>query len=366
MTGERFKLAREINGLTQKELLRRIDELAGRRVSQSAIAEIESGRLNPSSELSTAIGDVTGFPIAFFEQGELPEFPSGSLVLYRAKAAVTAKEEAQVRRHAQLLTEIVSRIGRRVNPIPNRIPQLQDSPPEEAARLTRAALGSSPDRPIENLVRAIERAGVLMLALPIRRELIDAFSVWVGRHDHTCCIALLSNSPPDRQRFSVAHELGHLVLHRTIRGTTAGMEREADQFAAELLTPFDAMEAEIIPPVTLVSLRDLKARWRVSMRSLINRAHEVNAISARQRGYLFAKMNATFGGKRETTLFLPERPRALRQMFEMVYGLPIDFEAAAFDLSLDAGRLRMILEEYQGGDRPFSEPDARVLQFRKA
>lgn len=352
MTPERFKLAREINGFTQIELVRRIDSITGRHVAQSTIAEIETGRLVPSSDLAEVIGQATGFPLDFFERGDLPEFPSGSLVSYRAKSVVSAREEAQVRRHAQLVAEIVGVFSRRIDLLPCRIPQLGESAPTEAAQLTRSALGFSPDSPIESLIRSIERAGVMVLALPIGRDPVDAFSVWVGQRHEVPCIAILSDAPGDRQRFSVAHELGHLVLHRSMRGGTALMEDEAERFAAEFLTPHAAIESEIVPPVTLMGLRDLKARWRVSMRMLINRAREVGAITARQRSYLFMKMNATFGGRAEPTLFLKERPRALQQMFEMVYGIPIDYEAAAFELHLAPQRIRTILEQYQGGGPP--------------
>ena len=363
MIPERFKLVREIRGFTQIELVRRIESLNGRHVAQSTVAEIETGRLVPSSDLAEAIGQATGFPLEFFELGDLREFPSGSLVFFRAKSVVTAKEEAQVRRHAQLAAEIVDVLSRRIDLLQCRIPQLTECAPTEAAQLTRSALGLSPDSPIDNLIRTIERAGVLLLALPISRDPVDAFSVWTGQRDQVPCIALLSDAPADRQRFSVAHELGHLVLHRSMRGSTALLEDEASRFASELLTPRAAMELEIVRPVTLFGLRDLKARWRVSMRMLINRAHEVGGITARQRSYLFMKMNATFGGRAEPTLFLKERPRALHQMFEMVYGIPIDYETAAFDLHLAPQMIETMLQQYQGGASRTNDAPENVFDF---
>lgn len=361
MTPDRFRLAREINGLTQIGLVRRIEETTGRSVAQSTIAEIETGRLVPSSDLAEAIGRATGFPLEFFERGDLPEFASGSLVLYRAKSVVSAKEEAQVRRHAQLVAEMVGAFSRRINVLPCLIPQLGESSPTDAAQMTRSALGIPPDSPIDSLIRLLERAGVMLLALPIGRDPVDAFSGWVGERHEIPYIAILNDAPADRQRFSVAHELAHLILHRSLRGGTALMEDEANRFAAEFLTPHAAMELEIEPPITLVGLRDLKTRWRVSMRMLINRAREVGAINTRQRSYLFMKMNATFGGRAEPTLFSRERPRALQQMFEMVYGIPVDYEAAAFELHLAPRMIRTVLEQYLGANHaglPASNDDA--------
>ncbi len=354
MIPDRFKLARELNGLTQNELRDLLEKDAGRHVAQSTIAEIETGRLVPSSDLAFLIGEVTGFPVEFFEKGELLQFPSGSLVLYRAKSIVTAREEAQVRRHAQLLVEIIANLSGRIELLDCRIPQLDDSPPAEAAQITRATLGLAPDLPIENLIRRIEHAGVIVLALPHARDPVDAFSAWVGVHQEIPCIATLSGAPGDRQRFSVAHELGHLVLHRAMRGGATLMEDEANRFASEFLTPRVAMETEISRPVTLTSLQELKKRWRVSMRSLVNRAYEVEVVTARQRSYLFKKLNAAFGGRGEPTQLRRERPRALQQMFEMIYGLPIDYERAAFELNLHQGMIQGILSGYQHG-----APEAR-------
>jgi Zn-dependent peptidase ImmA (M78 family)/DNA-binding XRE family transcriptional regulator len=364
MTPDRFKLAREINGLTQTELAHRVEASTGRRVAQSTIAEIEGARLVPSTELAAAIGEATGFPLEFFEQENAADFPSGTLMLFRKKHNVSAREEAQVYRNAQLLSEVAGKLSRRISPLPCTIPQLADSSPVEGAQLTRAALGISPDRPIANLIRTIERAGVVVLALPYERDPVDAFSMWTSlrdAHEQVPCIALLADAPADRQRWNVAHELGHLILHRTARVGTAVMEDEANRFAGEFLAPESAMASELVPPVTMVILRDMKVRWRISMRAVVNRARDVGAINERQRTYLFMKISSTYGGKSERQFFQTERPRGLRQMFEMVYGVPIDFAEAAYDFKLYPDRLREILDQYQGATPP---RDGNVVDFR--
>lgn len=360
MNPERFVLAREFHGLTQGDLAERIKASTGRAVAQSSIAEIETNRWVPSLDLVEAIASVTGFSVEFFEQGDPPEFPVGSLVLYRAKSVMSAKDAARVRRHGQLIAEMAFNLERRVNPLPVRIPDLGGVPPVEAAQITRGAFGLSPDRPIPDIIRTIERAGVYVFALPIARDPIDAFSVWVGLQPRPC-IGVLADAPADRMRFSVSHELGHLILHRTMRGTPAAVEDEADLFASEFLTPRAAMEAELVAPVTLSDLHELKARWRVSMRVLVNRAYEVRAITPRQRTYLFKKMNMEFGGKNEPTLFLPEQPRGLRQLLEMVYGLPLDLDRVAADFKLPKPMLQSVLANYVGGEKP----NAKIVPFRK-
>ena len=74
--------------------------------------------------------------------------------------------------------------------------------------MARASNGLAPDRPIENLSETLERAGVLILALPVVLE--DAmFLCFVACNipaSHFSC----GGRSGDRQRFSLVHELGHL------------------------------------------------------------------------------------------------------------------------------------------------------------
>ena len=166
------------------------------------------------------------------------------------------------------------------------------------------------------MINATERAGIVVLAIPISHDDIDAFSAWV---ESTPVIAICSGkSAGDRRRFSAGHELDHLIMHfgKTIR---SGEHREADEFAAELLMPEKAMRREIVPPITLASLAALKPRWDVSIQALVYRAHEVGIISDRQYRYLFEQVSIRGWRKREPeNLDIPvEKPRALRKIVEL-------------------------------------------------
>jgi hypothetical protein len=71
-----------------------------------------------------------------------------------------------------------------------------------------------------------------------RRPLGDDDGETVGR-----CITVNSDHPLVRQRFTVAHELGHVVMHSS-HGTDDESERQADVFAGALLIPRDALRRE--------------------------------------------------------------------------------------------------------------------------
>lgn len=340
INGDRLKFAREFRGLTQAELAQRVG------VSQATIALIEGGRSQAPPEIVEAIAFQTGLPPSFFRKLERTDFPLGSL-LFRRRASMTAAEEKRVHRAGQMVFEVAKDLRRHVIPVPVRLPQ-QVTDPATAARATRSALGLSPDGPVRNLVRALESAGVLILALPSPMESGDAFSAWVGDDGEIPVIAISGAATGDRLRLSIAHETGHLVLCHALRDDRAALEREAYAFGAELLLPESAMREEMVPPITLTGIADMKRRWGVSMQALIRRAYDLEVISKRQYTYLFQQLSARGWRMREPeALDVPiEKPRAVRQMAEMVYGKPIDYQRLAQDVSLPASLARQIIEAH--------------------
>jgi Zn-dependent peptidase ImmA (M78 family) len=101
----------------------------------------------------------------------------------------------------------------------------------------------------------------------------------------------MTGASGDRLRWNVAHELGHIVLHVN-GGGSADLERQADEFAAELLTPLDALRYEMPLHPKLSALYAMKARWGVSVQSLIRRGRELGAVDERQYVGLFRQISA--------------------------------------------------------------------------
>jgi Zn-dependent peptidase ImmA (M78 family) len=84
-------------------------------------------------------------------------------------------------------------------------------------------------------------------------------------------------APPDRRRFTMAHELGHLVLHEDSYTDDHG-EREANAFAAEFLMPAEQIRPQL-RRLTLKRALALKLEWHASVAALIIRAKDVKAIT---------------------------------------------------------------------------------------
>ncbi len=104
----------------------------------------------------------------------------------------------------------------------------------------------------------------------------------------TARIFVKKEDPTTRQRFTVAHELGHLLLHKDVQvhrdndysnyvGRSRSKEREANHFAAELLMPawmvkfaFDHME---------LALTELAHLFEVSQEAMHYRLKDLGLIT---------------------------------------------------------------------------------------
>jgi Zn-dependent peptidase ImmA (M78 family) len=258
---------------------------------------------------------------------------------------MTAKQGMKAHRHGEVLFEMMFKLIPRVKFPPLRLPRMS-ADPISAARGTRSELGLSPDRPIPQLMKVIENCGVVVLAVSVELEQSDAFSVWAGHDIPRPVIVLLRMRSGDRLRYSLAHEVGHLVMHQARQGTRQELESQANQFAAEFLMPETAMRCELVQPVTLTSLSKLKVRWGVSIQALIKRAYDLTIITPGQYRYLNDHVSM-LGWKTEEPkeLEIPlERPRALKQIAELLYGHPIDYKKMADDMSVTPTFLEEVLE----------------------
>lgn len=325
--GERIRQAREFKGLTQTQLANAVG------IKQSAISEIEYNEFSPSETLLEKIANQTGFLPSFFELEPNDNLAVGTLK-YRARRSATAREEAMVYQYANLLYQQIKKVCLDVLMPPNRLPQVPNTPIKKAVRITRDELGLTQNEPIKKLLRTIEKNGVVILNLPRNMPKIDAFSTWAKLDEERPLIALLAGRPMDRIRFSISHELGHLVLHQSIRPSLKIIENEADEFASAFLLPEQAMREEIKPPVTLTLLAKLKLRWGVSIQALIMRAYKLKIITQRQAKYLFSQMSANGWRTREpSNLDLEmELPRLVRNMIESRYRTREDY---AIDMGMN-------------------------------
>lgn len=366
MIGDRVRHARELTGLTQLDLAMRCA------VSQSTIAMIERDALNPSRDLLEKVGAATGFPPLFFLSTPDWDFPLGSLA-YRKFSRAKSHEKIRAHRYAQQAFEIYEFLATKVATPRVAFGKLNGEEPVTAARITRSNLGFSASEPARSLVERFERGGVRLFYLPsiIQCEEstevtdvhdLDGFSTWVAGEKPV--IAVNASKPFDRIRMTLAHELGHLVLHHPTR-SDRDIEEEAFEFASEFLIPESAFRTEIGHPVSLAGIAEMKARWGVSISAIVYRAHKLGIITDRQQKYLRMQI-AKRGWRQDEPVSIPkEHPKALRVMTKLAYGENTKASPALSDEAhLPLFWVSRILSSQESGKHDLGK-SGEVVQLRK-
>ncbi len=132
----------------------------------------------------------------------------------------------------------------------------------------------------------------------------------------------------DRLRYTLAHELAHLIMHLfNIPTGNSDTEREAELFAGEFMMPSREIKPQLSGKLTISKLADLKRVWRMSMQSILHRAEDIGTIQPNQARYLWSQFN-TMGMKKVEPVNIPfEQPKLLRKI--------IDFHLNTLDYSED-------------------------------
>jgi Zn-dependent peptidase ImmA (M78 family)/transcriptional regulator with XRE-family HTH domain len=308
-------LARESRGYTQAELAVAAD------FGQGTLSKYETGMLQPPDLAVEALSRSLSYPAEFFFQvGHPYGFPPFH---YRKRKKLSAKAlgrivaEMNIRRmHVQKLSISFSERGNRFIPeidmdefqgLSRKRPDV-----ESVARTIREAW-MLPNGPIENMVELIEENGGIIIPCDFGSDLIDAMS---QRIDGLPVLFFVNvNSPSDRLRLTLAHELAHMVLHTTTFKDDEEMEREADQFAGAFLLPADEIRGQL-RRFDLRHLANLKSYWKVSMAAIAMRASNLNLITPYQTKMFFIEMGKLGYRKHEPNEPPKETPNRLRQMVE--------------------------------------------------
>lgn len=261
-----FKFAREERGLSQKDLAHELD------IQQSSVCKYEAGDMIPTTESLKKMCDFFGYQKDFFFQDDLPVY--SGLVFHRKRASLGAKERLRLEAEARLRVMDVLYLFRKKRIESNVIPRMNREPEEMAQALRK--YWNVNDGPIDNVTKLLEDNHIAILSFPFKTAELDGF---VLNLDNIICIALNNDGcfPPDRQRFTLCHELAHALLHQNVFPDKE-IEKQADTFAAEFLAPQSAIENDLALPLTFEKLEQLKRKWKMSMASFVVRAHNTKKI----------------------------------------------------------------------------------------
>ncbi len=281
-----LRLARDAREATQEDLARMVG------VTQALMSKIENGLVQPSEEIVKAIGAGLGFPPDFFFQNEraigFPHFH------FRKRAKLGAKPLNRINAMINIRRQHVAKLLRSFEPSASKpIPEFDlDSDgltPEKLAMRMRE-YWMLPRGPIKNMTEVIENAGGVIVPIRFDTRHMDGLSFRYGGLPPL--FFLNRDMPADRYRFSLAHELGHMLMH-SLPGEDNDLESEANRFAAAFLMP-----AEEIRPylgnIKFATLARVKQMWNVSIKALIYRAKELKLITDYQFKSMSIEYNKSF------------------------------------------------------------------------
>lgn len=334
-----LKLGRELRGFSQSALS---SELG---VTQSLISKIESGAIGFTNDVVVDLASKLKIPPDFFYQSEFE--PRGAMIFNRAMSSVGVKIWAKHRAQcdfARIQVAHLLKSAEAESPARYSIPDFDidqfREPPDILAQRVRGQWGL-PVGPVDNIVDLIERGNGIVVSFPFVTSKIDAE---LHLHDHVPPMFFVnSTAPADRLRTTLAHELGHAVMHS--HSYNPDMEDQANKFAAEFLMPARDIKREFGPRLTLERLAEMKLRWKVSMATLLMRAAHLGVISSHQSTYLWRKMATSGYRLREPSAldFPREQPTKFKKLVEVhLQELEYSEEDLASLLLTDVSSLRAL------------------------
>lgn len=284
--GAKIREAIEARGMTGVAL----SELIG--VSKSAISQYEHGAKLPLPDTQSRIADALHLPLSFFFQPTIGD--DDTKIYFRSLASATktarTKEVRRFRWHV-LITEFVRRFAE-LPPaeipdlaIPSNLGHITFDAIERYSLQLRQAWGLGVE-PVYDIVELLESKGIVLARCRFDNDSLDAYSSWASDGPHIILGA--DKDASVRSRFDASHELGHLLLHKSIDVKSLGhssqlkvIEQQAHHFAGAFLMPETSFSSAFFIP-TLDSFLSLKLRWKVSVAAMIMRAKDLDLISEEQ------------------------------------------------------------------------------------
>ncbi|WP_198555290.1 XRE family transcriptional regulator [Siphonobacter sp. SORGH_AS_0500] len=313
-----IKLAREARGITQQELSQKLN------VQQGTLSKIENRMISFEEDYASKIADALGYPINFFAQKNAL-YPY-SIIYFRRSQSLPVKIVQMIEARMNIVRIHIERLLDEVaSPEPNLFQWdvSKQGDPELAAQFLRE-YWRIPKGPIKKLINLIEDHGIIVSSFDFGTDQVDGVSMYTK--DRIPIICYNSNLKGDRQRLTIAHELGHLIMHfGQVLIEAIDYEGDAFRFASEFLVP----EAEFVKnynKLDLPTLANLKLYWRVSMRAMIYKAESRDLITVNQAKYLWRQMSANHYNKTEPPNLdiPPEEPSLIREIINL-YQSELDY-----------------------------------------
>jgi Zn-dependent peptidase ImmA (M78 family) len=364
IAGEQLRLARLAHGYSLEE----VGALSG--ATRQFIHQLETNARSASEEMVEALCDVLGVTAEFLAE-PVPSTVRPEQCHFRGHVTRPASLTSQVLARGTLLDKFIAGVESRLSLPTVAFPDIPATSLEEIEQAAEEArrywsLGST--GPITSMMRVVENAGAIVTYFGDLSDRVDAFSM-----DRRRPIIVRSSLKESlcRQRFDLAHECGHLVMHRGIQTGDRATEDQAHRFAGAFLFPRGAFLREFPRGkwIDWNALYALKKRWKVSVRALVRRGYDLGLLTPAQ--YRTANIHLMKSGQSKIERFdddgsMPiEEPELLSSAFDALeQSFSGGVAMVAGEVGFSTGMLSLITG-LQVPDPETRSQDPKVIPLRR-
>lgn len=312
MKSKQLAFAREYRGLTQKALSAAISGL-----SQSNLSKYEKGIESLSDETVERIMLYLNFPVDFLNLNICNDVENKH---YRKRASINAASRKQIDRTISLIAYCFDWMSDFVELPDYTLGDYdleQGISPSEVARQVRrqCKLGATP---IKDICTILEKNGVFIYFWDCPYDDFDGVSLITDNGFHL--IIINKNQSNDRIRWTLAHELGHSLMHENIALFINGnrdKEKEANEFAAEFLLPESEARRAFVN-IKMSQLASFKSYWLTSMGAIVQRSKQLGGITTEKYKLLRIEFSRRSWNKKEPISVYIDRPTVFDQMYDLI------------------------------------------------
>lgn len=310
--GEQLRLARVARGFS----LETVGEMVG--ASRQYIQQLETGAKKPSEHMIYALAERLGVMASFFFSHCSSVKPEQCH--FRKQMTTPLSLTSQVLARGTLIDRLASELDVVLRLPKVNFPDFQissDAEIERVAEECRKYWGLGISGPITSMMRVVENAGAIVTCFEGISDKVDALSM---DRQRPLIVRNLAKGTLCRLRFDLAHEAGHLVMHRGLITGDSETEGQANRFAGAFLLPKAAFAAEFVRGTRLNwdNIFAIKRRWKVAARAIVRRAFDLGFINHSQ--YRIANIHLVKTGQSKLERYddqMPlERPELLEKAFE--------------------------------------------------
>ena len=291
---ERFKSARLMNGFSLQDLAEAIDN----KLSRQALHRYEKGEVIPNNDKINLLSQALGVTSDFFfrntkvELGEI-EYRKLSKMPQKEASMIKEKTKEYLSRYLEL-EEILGLNNSFINYLESFEVISNYEQVNRAANTLREKweLGKGP---IFNIVELLEDKNIKVVALKVNED-FDGLQTFVNGKVPVIAYNANKIHKPDRIRFTLLHELGHLLLKF---GDITNHQKEilCHQFAGAMLLHEETIKSELGSHRNKLSIKELgniKKQYGISMQAIVMRAKECSIINehyTKQFFFMIKQMN---------------------------------------------------------------------------